>query len=142
MTDLHAEPDFEAAVIAYLTRSESALIDLVPAERISTKLRRRENELLTPAFRLWRVGGLPTDDVGHLIRARFQCEAYADSTVDAFAIASAADLELRRIVGRWGNVVFTGAGRKELGIQNAPDPDSNAERYLFGPVLYGHAPPA
>lgn len=142
MTDLHAEPDFEAALIAYLARSESPVIGLVDPERISTKLRRREGSLLTPAVRLWRVGGLPTDDVGHLIRARFQVEAYADDTPTAFAIASAVDLELRRIVGRWGDVVFTGAGRKELGIQYAPDPDSHAERYLFGPVLYGHAPAA
>lgn len=138
MTDLYAELDAEALAVDFL-KGRPAVTALVPAAAIATKLRRGW-QAGEPALRVRRIGGLPTEQVAqHLGRYRLQVEAFASNTVDAFALAAAADLELRRMpASSFPGAVVTDV-RKDLAIVNSPDPDSDSERYLFGAVLYAHA---
>lgn len=138
MPEQYAELDAEALAVDFL-KSRAAVTALAPAASIATKLRRGW-QAGDPALRVRRIGGLPTEQTAqHLGRYRLQVEAFASSSVDAFALAAAADLELRKMpASSYPGAVVT-AVRKDLAIVNSPDPDSDSERYLFGAVLYAHA---
>lgn len=135
------ELDLESIVIGHL-KTVTPLIAVVPADMISSKLRRA----LSPgdkALRIRRFGGLGVPDTdGWLVRYRLQADAFADDELDAFAIAREADVALRSLEGQTiGGAVITRV-LKDLAFNNTPDPDSDLARYLFGTVLYAHPAPA
>lgn len=138
MPDQYEELDAEALVIDYL-KGRAAVTALVPAAAISTRLRRGW-QAGEPALRIRRIGGTATEaTAAHLVRYRVQVEAFAGTTADASALARRVDLELRRMpASSFPGAVVTDV-RKDLGISDVGDPDSDSERYLFGAVLYAHA---
>lgn len=134
--------DLETVAIEYLS-GRADLLELLggDAELVSGKLRRgwTKGDL---AVRIVRVGGTPVDHVGHLDRARLQVEAFAGDDLAAHDLAARALVELRTLEGR---KVEVGAARgvvtaveQDLGLRRQPDPITDAPRYLFGVVLYGH----
>lgn len=140
MTEFYPEPDYETLAVNYLTASPS-VVALVASDAlgpmISTKLRPTWTAEL-PALRIRRIGGLPTErSAQHLGRGRLQVDAFAPDEDTAEHLATTADLVLRGIPGVHGSVVVT-AIEKDLGMNNAPDPDSLAARWVFGVVLYAH----
>ena len=138
MPDQYEELDVEGLVIGYL-KGRAAVTALVPADSISTRLRRGW-QAGEPALRIRRIGGTPTEAVAHhVVRYRVQVEAFAETTVEAGALARRVDLELRRMPEDEFPGAVVSDVRKDLGISDVGDPDSDSERYLFGAVLYAHA---
>lgn len=138
MTDLYAPVDAETLAVAYL-KTVSAVTDLVTTDGISTRLP-RDWEAGDRHVRLTRIGGLPTDVVGYLDRARIQVDAFGADETDAHALAAQVLLALRRLEGSgfgYAGAVIT-AVDQDLGMASSSDPDTDAARYLFGVVLYVH----
>lgn len=134
--------DLETLSIEYLS-ARPALLELLggDGDLVSGRLRRgwQAGEL---AVRLTRIGGTPVDHLGHLDRCRLQVEAFAGDDLEAYAIAARALAELRTLEGQKVEVggargVVT-AVEQDLGLRRQPDPITDAPRYLFGAVLYGH----
>lgn len=134
------EPDFETIAVAWL-KASAEVIAVVPVAAIATKLR-RPWEPGDVALRIRRLGGLPTEGATeHLKRGRLQVECFAGDEDTAALGARLAMARLRELAGTTdGDVVVTEV-RTDLGLSNVPDPDSSAERFLGGVVLYGHAAP-
>lgn len=138
MTDLYAPVDAEGLAVDYL-KSVGAVTDLVTTDGISTRLP-RDWEAGDRHVRLTRIGGLPTDVVGYLDRARIQVDAFGTDEGDAHALAGQVLVALRRLPAAaysYAGAVVT-AVNQDLGMANVPDPDTDAARYLFGVVLYVH----
>lgn len=134
------EPDYEVIAVDWL-KDSAEVIAVVPATSISTKLRRpwQPGDV---ALRVRRIGGLPTEgSAEHLGRGRLQVECFAGDEDTAARGARLALARLRALAGTTdGDVVVTEV-RTDLGLANVPDPDSDAERFLVGVVLYAHAAP-
>jgi hypothetical protein len=131
--------DAETLTVQHL-QSATTVTGLAPATDISTKLRRGW-VAGDPAVRVRRIGGLTTEDVAaHLGRYRLQVEAFAGTELAAFTLASAAFDALRALAGQANDFGVVTAVGNDLGLTNSPDPDSDSARYLFGVVLYAHAP--
>lgn len=134
------EPDFETIAVSWLKDSAEVLV-VVPANMISTKLR-RPWQVGDVALRVRRIGGLPTENAtGHLKRGRLQVECYAGDEDTAALGARLAVARLLELAGTDDGETTITAAAIDLGLANTPDPDSDAERFLAGVVLYGHASP-
>lgn len=134
------EPDFEVIAVDWL-KASAEVTAVVPANMIATKLR-RPWQVGDVALRVRRIGGLPTESsTEHVKRGRLQVECFAGDEDTAARGARLAIARLRELAGTTdGDVVVTEV-RTDLGLGNNPDPDSDAERFLGGVVLYAHAAP-
>lgn len=135
-----APVDAESLAIAYLAQV-STLTALVGADGVGDALPRDWNAG-DRFVRVTRIGGIPDplDTPGWLDRARLQVDAFGADGSDAHDLAALCLLALKELPSSgWtfeGAVVT--ATSQDLGITNAPDPDTDAARYLFGMVLYVH----
>lgn len=147
MTDPAEAQDLEAAVVTYL-KTLTRVTELCPADRISTRLRRAWSDVNDPAIRVRRIGGLPTEaTANHLRRYRLQIDVFAVTETTAFAIATRVEAAVLGLAGQTlappdptadtRSIVITESAT-DLAMANSPDPDSDAERYLWGAVLYAH----
>lgn len=130
--------DLETLAIAYLS-ARPELLELVggDAERVSGRLPRGWTKG-DVAVRMTRVGGTPVDHLGHLDRCRLQVEAFAGDDLEACKLAGRALVELRTLEGQKVDGGVVTAVDQDLGLRRQPDPVTDAPRYLFGVVLYGH----
>lgn len=140
MTELLREVDTETLVVSYLD-SRPALAPLV--DGISGKLPSSWN----PSRTWLRVTAFPSVDrdagVGHVVGARVQVEAFGENATALFPVAAQALLELRLLPSsgwRFPGAVVNHV-EKAAGIENRPDEDSDAERYLFEVILTLHPRP-
>jgi hypothetical protein len=132
VAELLAPVDAESLAIDYLNDGG----DLAPA----SGKRPHDWQAGDPWIRVTRIGGVPNDGIGHLDRARLQVEAYDADEPTAFASAGAALTKLRLLPSsgfEFAGAVVTGVDQ-DLGMTNSPDPETGADRYLFGVVLYVH----
>ncbi len=140
MTGARPEVDAETIVVDYLSADSTptsstvdGVADALPRGWTKDSLR----------LRVTRLGGAPRpgDPIGHLNRARIQVDAFGPDSSSTFAAAARALADLRNLPSSGfetpGAVVT--AVEVELGIQRADDPPTNAARYVFGVILYGHA---
>ena len=129
--------DLETLAIEYAS-ARPAILELVgDAERVSGRLPRGWTKG-DVAVRMTRVGGMPVDHLGHLDRCRLQVEAFAGDDLEACALAGRVLVELRTLEGQKVDGGVVTAVDQDLGLRRQPDPITDAPRYLFGVVLYGH----
>lgn len=139
VTDPVAELDLETIAIQWLSDHDDVFADLdLDRTMISGRLRRA----LGPAdraIRIRRVSGLPVDVLpGWVQTARLQVDTFAPDELVAFALASRADVELRKLMAAALDDVVVTDARKAAGIRNDEDPDSELARYRFDLVLTAH----
>ena len=137
MPDPLAAPDFEVIAVDHL-KADGTVTAVVDADQISTKLR-RPWQAGDVAIRVRRIGGLQTEgSSARLKRGRLQVECFAPTETVAFDGCAKAVASLLGLEGTTSDDDVVTAARQDLGITNSPDPDSDAERFLAGVVLYGH----
>lgn len=133
--------DIETRAIDALAARADVATRAGGADNVSGRLRRGW-QADDPALRITRAGGTPVDHVGVLDRARLQVEAFAADDVAAHDLAAHALLGLRELEGTKLVDAFVTAVEQDLGMRLAPDPITNASRYVFGVVLYARRLPS
>lgn len=135
-----AEVDIETVAVDWC-KADPTLTALVPPAMIGGRFPRALRPGDT-ALRIRRIGGPALDNTGWLVHYRLQVDALGPTELEAFAVAAAADVTLRRLQGQVHlGVVVTAAGR-DLAISNLPDPDTDLPRYVVGIALDAHPAPA
>lgn len=130
--------DLETVAIDYLSARVLLLDELGgDAQRVSGRLPRgfQKGDL---AVRITRTGGLPVDHLGHLDRARLTVECYAGDDLAAYRLAGRTLVELRTLEAENVDGGVVTAVEQDLALRRLPEPTTDAPRYLFGVVLYGH----
>lgn len=136
--------DAETLVVAYLEDLDAAILGgpgpTPPTIPVSTKLH-RDFKAGDRAIRLTRIGGLPlAGSRGYVDRARIQVDVFGADEADAAEVAGRALAALQDLPESdfvFSKAVVT-AVVQDLGLASVPDPDTGADRYLFGVVLYLH----
>lgn len=128
-----SEPfDVEALLRSWLTEADTDLYELA-GDEVGTELPSTWDAGDT-YLKLSRIGG--TVDVG-FDRPNVQFDAYAATKAEANALARAAIARILELAGQAVPLGFVSWVEPTLGLSWAPDPITDAPRYLFGFRLYG-----